>query len=36
MGGGEPDLKLRVEGQEFVRVINGLDGFSAKFADVIG
>ena len=36
LGGGEPDLKLRVESQEFVRVINGLQGFSAKFADVIG
>ena len=36
MGGGEPDLKLRVEAQEFLRVINGLEGFSAKFADVIG
>lgn len=36
LGGGEPDLKLRVEAQEFLRVINGLEGFSAKFADVIG
>ena len=36
LGGGEPDLKLRVESQEFVRVINRLQGFSAKFADVIG
>ena len=36
MGGGEQDLKLRVDAAEFVKAINGLDGFSAKFADVIG
>ena len=35
LGGGEPDLKLRVDGEEFIKVFNGMDGFSAQFADVV-
>jgi len=36
LGGGEPDLKLRVDPQEFVKVMNAQEGFSAKYADVLG
>ena len=35
LGGGEPDLKLRVDGDEFIKVFNAMDGFSAQFSDVV-
>ena len=34
LGGGEPDLKLRVDLDEFVNVFNTLENFSAKLIEV--